>query len=173
MQDHGIEFDKGLSDEEIKTVETAYRIKFPPDLKVFLSLGLPISDGFVNWRTLNQTEIVNKLQFPVKSLLFKVKYRDFWLESWGLRPCEPEMAHEVASSQLQSQPKLIPIYKQSHIPEEPYEMGNPVLSVSQSKITYEGGDLIQFFIRKFQIAIPDYFPLKESNEISFWAQVAQ
>lgn len=63
--------------------------------------------------------------------------------------------------------------KQSHIPEEPYEVGNPVLSVSQSKITYEGGDLIQFFIRKFQMAIPDYFPLKENNEISFWAQVAQ
>ena len=50
LKDKGVQFDSGLSNDEIIQIETKFNIKFPPDLTRFLQLGLPISDSFVNWR---------------------------------------------------------------------------------------------------------------------------
>lgn len=173
MADQGVTFQQGLSDEEIAKAETLYSLTFPPDLKVFLSLGLPVSDGFINWRTESKDEILHKLQLPFKVILSKVKYHDYWLASWGVRPCEPAMAFEVALGQLQSLPKLIPIYQYSYLPEAPHEAGNPMLSVSQSKILYEATDLIQFLIKNFQVAIPENYPAQATKRITYWHQIVQ
>ena len=50
----GVEFETGLTDEEIAKIEYIYKIKFPKSLKEFLMIALPISKGFYNWRNLEQ-----------------------------------------------------------------------------------------------------------------------
>lgn len=173
MADQGVTFQQGLTEEEISKTEILYSLTFPPDLKAFLSLSLPVAEGFVNWRTASKDEILYKLQLPFKVILSKVKYHDYWLESWGKRPCESAMAYEVALGQLQSQPKLIPIYQYSYLPEAPHEAGNPVLSVNQSKMFYESADLIQFLIKNFQVAIPEDYLAQATKRIPYWHQIVE
>ncbi len=46
----GLQFDRGLQDDELASTERSSRLTFPPDLRSLLRLGLPVSDGFPNWR---------------------------------------------------------------------------------------------------------------------------
>ena len=50
LKSRGIQFEKGLTNEELITVEANFDITFPPDLQTLLCLELPVSKGFVNWR---------------------------------------------------------------------------------------------------------------------------
>ncbi len=52
-------FKQGLSEEEIIQIEEDFHFLFPPDLKGFLSYALPISRGFMNWRS-NSRESIKK-----------------------------------------------------------------------------------------------------------------
>ena len=51
LRNKGIIFTKGLSDKEILDIEETFMFIFPPDLKLFLQIALPISNGFVNWHS--------------------------------------------------------------------------------------------------------------------------
>lgn len=42
LKDKGFQFYIGLYNDKIIQIETKFNIKFPPDLKQFLQLGLPI-----------------------------------------------------------------------------------------------------------------------------------
>lgn len=50
LKTQGIEFDKGLTLNEIIRIEKIYKIKFPNSLRELLTIVLPISKGFYNWR---------------------------------------------------------------------------------------------------------------------------
>jgi hypothetical protein len=59
LKERGVEFDAGLSDAEVKNIEQTCNFQFPPDLKMFLQLGVPVRwvrannrayEGFPNWR---------------------------------------------------------------------------------------------------------------------------
>lgn len=54
LKSQGIEFESGLTCEEIAKIEEIYKIKFPKSLKEFLMIALPISKGFYNWRNLEK-----------------------------------------------------------------------------------------------------------------------
>ncbi len=45
MKSKEVSFDPGLTDEEIRNVESKFTIKFPPDLSVFLKTSLPFETG--------------------------------------------------------------------------------------------------------------------------------
>jgi len=47
----GVGFERGMTDGEIRSVEERYELRFPPDLRAFLQLSLPVSKGWVDWRT--------------------------------------------------------------------------------------------------------------------------
>jgi len=49
LKRQGVEFETGLTIEEITKIEDIYTIKFPKSLKEFLMMTLPISKGFFNW----------------------------------------------------------------------------------------------------------------------------
>jgi hypothetical protein len=51
MRQKGIAFESGLTAQELEAIEDRYGFRFPADLREFLSLGLPVSDDFPNWRT--------------------------------------------------------------------------------------------------------------------------
>lgn len=51
LKDKGVSFERGLRNDEFKNIEQGYGFSFPPDLREFLSIGLPVSDDFPNWLT--------------------------------------------------------------------------------------------------------------------------
>lgn len=50
MNDVGVEFEAGLTQDEIDDLEHILASKIPPDLRQLLTTSLPISDGFPRWR---------------------------------------------------------------------------------------------------------------------------
>ena len=80
LKNKGVQFDIGLSKDEINQIEIKFNVKFPSDLKQFLKFGLPISDGFVNWRQgLDskdaETKIVSRLDWPLDGTPYRTQDR--------------------------------------------------------------------------------------------------
>jgi hypothetical protein len=49
LRTKGVTFESGLSASELGNIEQHYSFAFPPDLREFLSIGLPVSEDFPNW----------------------------------------------------------------------------------------------------------------------------
>jgi hypothetical protein len=176
LRSKGVEFDSGLTDEEIFNIELTFDIKFPPDYDLLIQTALPISKGFVNWREgLNSIEtksqIFSRLAWPLDGLLFDLQSDDFWVDEWGNMPDTYQEKELIAKRHYASYPKLIPIYSHRYIPSDPYENGNPVFSVYQMDIIYYGYDLATYFANEFNFALPSNFniPDKPVREIEFWS----
>jgi len=131
-------FDAGLTDEEVERIERKYAFRFPPDLRAFLQIVMPANIGFHDWRDGNEAGLREMLDWPLIGCLFDVEHTDFWLPEWGIRPASLSDALKIATEKVNEAPKLIPIYSHRFISEEPYEEGNPVLSVYQTDIIYYG-----------------------------------
>ena len=177
LKGKGISFENGLTDIEIERVNRDFGIVFPNDLKLFLQTALPVSVGFVHWRYgLNsekgKQEIENKLNWPLRGLLFDIKNNSFWLDEWGAKPAGFEEQKKVATSELAKQPKLIPIYSHRYISDQPGEAGNPVFSVYQTDIIYYGNDLMDYLSNEFRIEIPKFYgTIEEPKQIPFWSDM--
>lgn len=77
-QDHGVQFDHGLSDTEVCGTENRFGFRFPPDLRAFLQRGLPHGPRFPDWRNgeearlrawLDQPKQGDPFRHPAQSLL--------------------------------------------------------------------------------------------------------
>ncbi|MCI0380890.1 MAG: hypothetical protein L0215_25180 [Gemmataceae bacterium] len=145
----GLPFDNGLTDSELARIECDFFFQFPPDLRAFLQAGLPIGDGFPNWRSESQESLAQRLAIPVEGILFDIEYNAFWLSEWGTRPESVEDAKEMARKLVAAAPVLIPVYLHRMMPDRPHEPGNPVFSVHQTDIIYYGIDLRDYLIHEF------------------------
>ncbi len=65
-----VQVDRGLGDAEFSEIEARYAIVFPPDLRALLAIGLPIGNGFVDWRNGDESKIRERLAWPLESALF-------------------------------------------------------------------------------------------------------
>ena len=106
----GVQFDGGLTDEEFRRVERTLGFQFPPDLRAFLSVGLPVSDGWVDWRGANEAGVREALNWPFEGICFDIEHNAFWLDEWGEKPPVVRQAFEVARNAISHVPVLIPIY---------------------------------------------------------------
>ena len=170
----GVEFDVGLTDAEFGIIERKFGFQFPPDLRDFLSLGLPISPRWVDWRRMDDKTLRGRLDWPVDGACFDIQNNAFWLEEWGKKPEDLQAAFEIARRAFQQAPKLIPILGHRYIPDAPNEPGNPVFSVYQTDIIYYGADLLDYLQNEFR----DYFGRSEHTitgkprQIRFWSALA-
>lgn len=174
----GVQFDKGLTNSEILEIEHTFEITFPPDLKVFLQNGLPISDGFVNWRLGLKSKkefdtIESRLDWPWEGMLFDIEHNFFWLESWGTKPKSHNERIQIARKHFETYPKLIPIYSHRFIPESSYESGNPIFSVYQMDIIYYGANLEDYFIEEFKLNNLKNIDKKSYKKIEFWTDIVE
>ena len=173
----GITFDEGLTEEEIREVENKFEIRFPDDLRLFIKTKLPVSEGFVNWRSgiRNENEkktIFNRIEGPLEGMLFDIDNNEFWLESWGLKPDRYEVRKKIATEEFQKYPKLIPIYSHRYISSEPHDAGNPVFSVYQMDIIHYGMDLADYFSNEFKFDLPKSFGVVTiPTRIEFWSDM--
>jgi len=164
---HRVNFDAGLSVEELTRCEQRFGFRFPPDLREFLQTALPCGPKFPDWRTGDENMLREWLDLPRRGLLFDVEHNGLWLDEWGRRPERLEAAIEVASALILDAPKLIPIFSHRMMPDEPHTAGNPVLSVHQSDIIYYGFDLEDYLRHEFGLSGREKWP-DPDRPIRFW-----
>jgi hypothetical protein len=177
MKSKQVDFEIGLTDNEILQVENKFDILLPPDLKLFLKTELPISENFVNWRLGlklkdEADKIFDRLNWPLEGMLFDLQSNEFWIKSWGCKPNNYKEKERIAKEKYSTFPKLIPIYSHRYIPSLPNEEGNPVFSVHQMDIIYYGYDLATYFANEFNFKLTSEFKLldKPNREIDFWTK---
>jgi hypothetical protein len=168
----GIAFGPGLSEAELRNVERQVGANFPPDLRQFLSVGLPIGERFPNWREPNSPAIREQLDWPFEGIAFDIRANTFWLDDWGQRPDDVADAISVARSFVAAAPRLIPIFAHRYIPGTPCLSGNPVLSVYQTDIVHYGVDLANYLRAEFCPSAIDATTLLEPREIPLWTALA-
>jgi len=162
-----IEFDAGLTDAEVSTVEAQFAFRFPPDLRAFLQTALPRGRQFPDWRSGNESALRDWLDEPRQGILFDIEYNAFWLEEWGPRPPTLNEAKRVASGLVAAAPRLIPIFLHRMMPDEPHLPGNPVFSVHQTDIIYYGFDLADYLRGEFHLLGREPWP-GQVRPIRFW-----
>lgn len=170
----GIKFEDGLSEHEINKIEQLYTIEFPNDLKEFLTLGLPISEGFPNWRDFSQenvSKIVSQLEWPLEGILFDIESNSFWFDSWGDKPDSFVNQLATCKEKFIEVPKMIPIYSHRYIPSTPNESGNPVFSIYQTDIIYYGDNLSTYFEVEFFNRNLNTVSFKSIRKIQFWSEI--
>nr|CAP47646.1 putative integron gene cassette protein [uncultured bacterium] len=164
---HRINFDAGLNDAEIASIESRFDFQFPADLRSFLQAGMPQGEGFPDWRGADETVLQEWLDTPRKGIVFDVEHNGFWLPEWGSRPPSLDQAMQHASQMVKAAPTLIPIFEHRMLPVEPQSAGNPVFSVQQTDIIYYGFDLVSYLCREFGLTPPAEIPA-EPRAVRFW-----
>lgn len=163
----GILFEKGLSDVEIERVERQFKFKFPLDLRQLLQYALPISKSFPDWRNADEYTLAKQIRWAADGICFDIIHNSFWLDDWGARPDNLDMACRIARHELEKVPALVPISSHRFIPSEPELEGNPVFSVYQTDIIYYGADLATYFAAEFEMPLPIWAATKPRH-IRFW-----
>lgn len=162
-----LEFDEGLNDTEIASVESRYQFRFPPDLRGFLQTALPKGPQFPDWRAGDERTIRDWMDAPKQGVLFDIEHNDFWLPRWGPRPSSSAEAIRRVEALLSTAPRLIPIFSHRMMPDEPHLPGNPVFSVHQTDIIPYGFDLTDYLRQEFQLPGREPWPEK-IRPIRFW-----
>lgn len=170
----GVQIAAGLTDDEFLRAERRFGFRFPPDLRAFLAVGLPVSAPWVDWRDADEAAIRERLGWPLDGICFDIEHNTFWLDEWGKRPATLPEAFEVARRAVAEAPVLIPICSHRYIPAEPSEPGNPVFSVHQTDIIYYGADLLDYLHNEFgyYFGRAEYAITKTPRRVRFWSRLA-
>jgi hypothetical protein len=164
---HRVDFDAGLTNEEISSCEMRFGFRFPPDLRQFLQTGLPRGPQFPDWRSGDEALLREWLDSPRRGVLFDVEHNGFWLEEWGSKPETLADAMGAASAHVLTAPRLIPVFAHRMMPDEPHLDGNPVLSVHQTDIICYGFNLADYLRHEFGLPGREEWP-KVVRPIRFW-----
>ncbi|RZC30839.1 hypothetical protein D0Y65_002067 [Glycine soja] len=163
--------DEGLSDAEFSNIESKLKFSFPPDLRAILQQGLPVSQGFPNWRSSSTQQLQILLNLPASSILRRVSNGPFWPPSWGPAPPDPT---RLIARLLHDAPPLVPIYRHCYIPSSPDAAGNPVFYVdNEGDVRLLSFDVAGFF-REFLARGPEepVWAATEARRVRFWSEVA-
>ena len=171
LQEAGVLFDDGLTEGEIHSAEKSFGFQFPPDLKSFLMLALPVGDGWPNWRDVDDPEIKRMLNWPYEGICFDIQNNAFWPADWGPKPASLKEALEIAKRKIDEVPKLIPVFIHRYLPDRPSIEGNPVFSVYQTDIIYYGSSLQIYLQNEFldDLGVPEYQISDPPRRIEFWS----
>ncbi|MFP4977505.1 SMI1/KNR4 family protein [Paenibacillus sp. CN-4] len=174
MKEKGVLFSEGLTQSEFEEIERQYQFEFPPDLRDFLSIALPTSDKFINWRdmsTLNVELVQKRLDWCLEGILFDIEHNNFWLKEWGKKPDELLKATNKCIDEYKKAPKLIPIFSHRYIPSTPFESENPVFSVHQTDIIYYGENLCSYLMVEFDLKKYEEIDFSNIKHITFWSDI--
>ncbi|WP_417388307.1 SMI1/KNR4 family protein [Gimesia sp.] len=190
LQNRGVHFEPGLTDQEVEQTETTFGFRFPPDLRAFLQAALPVrlnqpgrSNAFPDWRAGNNNDLQTRLNWPWEGMVFDIEHNAFWLDEWGKKPDVIQAAIEVAHRYVSQAPTLIPVCSHRYIPATPAEAGNPVFSVHQTDIIYYGLNLWDYWVQEFGVIEKGYGLedqeaeetesqfLETYREIPFWSDL--
>ena len=171
LEDKGIQFKNGLTDDEINKIEEIYEIVLPEWLRKFYCLGVPFSEEnnlFPLWSDFSDTnieKIKERMQKPYK--LFAREVQDgFWHTSWGSRPESQEEVLQKFGELSLVAPRLIPLYSHRYMPLIDGVDDPPIISTVGSDTIYYGCNLHDYLQNEFlneEFVIPtDYI------KVPFW-----
>ena len=177
-----VEFEAGLSDEEASNIEILCNFRFPPDLRMFLQLAVPVrchkpnnvepSEQFPNWHK-DPAEIMQwSREWAIGTFTFDIENARFWMPEWGKKPTALADQLAIATAYLQNVPLLIPIFAHRFLPAEPCEAGNPVFSIYQAidSIPY-GYNLQKYLHNEFINHDNDAGRASNYRTIRFWSKI--
>lgn len=101
-------------------------------------------------------------------MLFDIEHNTFWDPEWGSKPNSKEEAKAIAKKAIEQAPNLIPVFSHRYLPSEPYERGNPVLSVYQTDIVVYGVDLPTYLANEFHWPLAEQ--AKPTKDIRSWTR---
>lgn len=172
LKAHSVEFENGLTINEIVQIEKVYDIVFPDSLREFLMTALPISKGFYNWRNMeykNVDYIKRIISRPIKYIQ-DMPEEIYWCDDWGQEPENEVDLKEEVLKRLKKAPKLVPIFSHRYMPI--ITMGNPpILSIHGVDIIYYGKDLEDYFKVEFGKKEQNSIEFDNIEPIQFWADI--
>lgn len=172
LKRQGVEFETGLTIEEITKIEDIYTIKFPKSLKEFLMMTLPISKGFFNWRNLDQDNVmfIKKIINRPTEAAYELAEEVCWCDDWGKEPENETDIALIVRERLKSAPKLIPVYGHRYIPMIP-EDNPPIISIHDIDIIYYDQNLEDYFKVEFGGKEQGKIEFKNIIPIPFWSDI--
>lgn len=171
LKAQGIEFESGLTVDELKQIEKIYKIKFPNSLREFLMIALPISKGFYNWRDTTEDninfikQVINKPVLDIKDTAEEV----YWCEDWGEEPEDEEIIAKKVIEHLVDAPQLLPIYAHRYIPI--IDDNPPIISIHDIDIIYYGENLEDYFNVEFGGKKQNNIDFQKIKPIPFWSDI--
>lgn len=172
LQIMGVVFDDGLKPNEIKEIEGFYNVVFPIELRELYSKGLPISEGFYNWRDKSRAN-VNIINFmlnnPITEIVQDLRDGLVWCDQWGKKPLKYEDSYALMMLHYREAPKLIPVYSHRYIPYMVEIDKVPIFSIHGTDIIYYGTDLISYLEVEFHLKKYDDIANAQYPYIPFWS----
>lgn len=151
-------FESGLSDDEFNEIEKQFNVIFPPDWKLFLSVGLPVSLGFPNWRAAirGDQEAINFIRdyqnFIKDGFYFDIENNEFYLDASD-KDLSIDKRKEKVSNAIDEAPPMVQVYLHRFIPSRPCENGNPIFSIYQTDIIIYGKNVPSYLRNEFHMEI--------------------
>ena len=107
LKKSGLRFDRGLSDTEIKEIETTFGFRFPKEIASFLSCAYPVGCDFFDYRDISQKNIVESFEFDIANNAdsLQAMLKEFLGEFTDV-----EDFKKAVMKSLESSPKLIPFF---------------------------------------------------------------
>lgn len=172
LKEFGIEFEKGLTLDEIMKIEKIYEIKFPDSLRDFFMIALPTSKGFYNWRNTEEDnvklikEVMNRPLDDIAEMANEV----YWCDDWGDEPETEEGIAQEVRKRLEYAPKLLPIYAHRYMPMV-IDKNPPIISVHDIDVIYYGKDIEDYFDIEFGEKKQSTIEFENIKPIQFWTEI--
>jgi hypothetical protein len=163
----------GLNKTELAAVEQAAGIVLPTELRLMLTLALPVGPpSWRDWRT-DPTELMATWREYVTHGLVVDARHSFWDDLWGPRPATVAEREHVVRQHATALPRLFPIFGHRALVIDPLPGhdsadGNPVFSVHQTDVIYYGNDLADWFNTEFGTPLPDWVT-RQPRRVPFWS----
>jgi len=174
LMENQVIFEVGLDASEIGAIESYYCIQFPDDLKEFFKCGLPVSEGFYNWRDFSEKN-VNKIKSALMAPILNIRENidDLeWFKNWGAIPDNKEQKNSIIIQKLETAPILIPLFKHRYISSQ-FKKDNPIFSIYDLDIIYYGENLEQYFLVEFKYKKHSEITYQKIKRVTFWSDLLE
>ncbi|OBB33155.1 hypothetical protein A5792_12145 [Mycolicibacterium peregrinum] len=144
LAEHGQwRIEPGLTEAELAALESRFSLWLNEDHRDFLSAGLPVGDGWPDWRNADDVTLRAHIGRPVRELLHAVRTGGLWHPAWGDNP-GGDAALKLASAKLAEEPRVVPVYGVTFLKQGP---GDPTVWAVQDggrgvTVTAVAADLI-------------------------------
>lgn len=167
---HGdVELERGLTPGELDEIEERCGFAFADDHRAFLGAGLPVGGRWPNWRRISPA-LRERLDRPIRGIVFDIEYNSFWHPTWGPRPADATDAVGAAVARLATVPIMVPVYGHRYLPAGYGTWGNPVFLVHRTDVVHYGCDLADYIAQDFSLRHTG--PPRQPRSVPFWGDLA-
>ncbi|MFJ4686070.1 hypothetical protein ACIQNG_07040 [Streptomyces sp. NPDC091377] len=174
----GCEVAAGLSDAELRRVESTYGFEFSADHRAFLAEGLPVSSPprrgsawerpWPDWRHGDPEDLRYRLEWPVREVLREVELGGWHTGAFGARPRGARAAVDTARRKLAQAPVMVPLHGHRFLPAGAGSYGHPVLSMWGTGIRCHSEHLVDFVDRELGGLADDGGPWDPEPSVAVW-----